>query len=186
RPGPDHTAENWVGAAAIALGLGAYATSWALWDQRSSFYGQRLAVAEPTDIDYLARQTQWLDAQLSVWATAAGGALLWSVAVPLSFGPDREVPWWSWILGGLGAIGTGVGVAVIASTTPCTSAVELDQPCVDAASQQDLGFLTLAHAVPLLAFPVTHLVRAASGSGDAQAGVEVSRGRAMLTLGGTW
>ena len=186
RPGPDHTAENWVGAAAIALGLGAYATSWALWDQRGGFYGKRLAVAEPTDVDYLARQTQWLDAQLPVWAAAAGGAVLWSIAVPLTFGPDREVPWWSWILGGLGAIGTGVGVAVIASTTLCTSAVELDQPCVDAASQQDLGFLTLAHAVPFLAFPITHLVRAASRSGDVQAGVEVSRGRAMLGIGGTW
>jgi hypothetical protein len=184
--GPDHTAENWVGAVSIVLGIGAYATSWVLWDQRVSFYGQRLAIAEPTDVDYLARQTQWLDAQLPVWAVAAGGTLLWSFAVPLTFGPDHEVPWWSWILGGLGAVGTGVGIAVIASTTLCTSAVELDQPCIDAASQQDVGFLTIAHSVPFLMFPITHLVRAATGSSDVRASLDVSEGRAMLGLGGSW
>jgi hypothetical protein len=186
REGPDHTAENWVGATSILLGVGAYATSWALWDQRVSFYGQRLAVAEPTDVDYLARQTQWLDAQLPVWALAAGGTLLWTLAVPLTFGPDHEVPWWSWLLGGLGAVGTGVGIAVIASTTLCTSAVELDQPCIDAASQQDVGFLTLAHSVPFLMFPITHLVRAATGSSDVRASLDVSEGRATLGLAGVW
>ena len=184
--GPDHTAENWVGAIAILLGTGAYATSWALWDQRVSFYGQRLAIAEPTDVDYLSRQTQWLDAQLPVWAVAGAGTVLWSLAVPLTFGPDHEVPWWSWILGSLGAVGTGVGIAVIASTTLCTSAVELDQPCVDAASQQDVGFLTIAHSVPFLMFPITHLIRAATGSSDVRASLDVAEGRAMLGLGGSW
>ncbi len=183
--GPDHTAENWVGAIAITLGVGAYGAGWGLWDYRTSFYGGRLAIAEPSDVDYLTRQSAWLDAQLPIWGTAAAGALLWTLAVPLTFGPDHDVPWWSWVLGSLGVVGSGVGIAVLATTTLCTSAVELDQPCVDAAAQQDLGFLVLAQSVPFIAFPITHLVRGASGS-DVRASAQITREQAVLSVGGVW
>ncbi|MBN8616636.1 MAG: hypothetical protein J0L92_38980, partial [Deltaproteobacteria bacterium] len=183
--GADHTAENWVGAVAITLGIGAYGAAWGLWDNRTNFYGRRLAAAEPTDVDYLSRQSAWIDAQLPVWGIAGAGALLWTVAVPLTFGPDHEVPWWSWLLGGVGVVGSGVGIAVLATTTLCTSAVELDQPCVDAAAQQDLGFLVLAQSVPFLAFPITHLVRAASGS-DVRASARITSEQAVVSVGGVW
>jgi len=184
-PSSDHTAENVVGAIAIALGAGAYGTAYGLWELRRSFHGTRLAIAEPTDVDYLLRQAAWLDAQAPVWALSATGVVLWALAVPLSFGPDQEVPWWSWALGGVGLVGVGVGVALAAATSPCSTTVVLDQPCVDAGAQIDLGWLIAAQAAPFLAFPITHLVRAASAGPEVQASIEASRERLVLGIRGT-
>lgn len=184
--GPDHTAENWIGAIAIGLGAGAYGIAWGLWDHRSNTLGPHLAIAEPTDLDYLTRQRAWLDGQLPALAVGGVGAVLWAVSVPLVFGPDSEIPWWSWVLGGVGVVGVGVGIGVMASTAVCTTAVEIDQPCVDASAQWDAGFLVLTHGAPLLAFPITHLLRAALGTPAVRASAEVRRDGAVLGIGGVW
>ncbi len=185
-PGPssDHTAENVVGGLALALGAGAYGTAYGLWELRRTFHGERLARAEPTDADYLLRQAAWLDAQVPVWAVSATGVVLWGLAVPLSFGPDREVPWWSWVLGGAGLVGVGVGVGLAASTSPCATTVVLDQPCIDAGAQLDLGWLIAAQAAPFLAFPITHLVRAATGGPELRASVALAPSQLVLGVGG--
>lgn len=182
----DHTVENVVGALALALGAGAYGTSYGVWEARRGFHGQRLAIAEPTDVDYLLRQSAWLDAQVPVWTVSGVGAALWTVAVPLTFGPDHEVPWWSWVLGGLGLAGVGAGVAIAVTATPCASTVELDAPCVDAGAQLDLGWLIAAQAAPFLAFPITHLARAAGAGPDASASVALGPGRLVMEMGGTF
>jgi hypothetical protein len=183
--GSDHLAENVVGALAIALGAGAYGTAWALWEDRRARLGERLAVAEPLDLDYLARQRAWLDAQIPVWALGGAGAALWTVAVPLVLGPDDGVPWWSWVLGGVGVAGVGAGVAVAATAAPCSSQVELDGECVDAAARLDVGWLVITHAAPFLAFPVTHLVRSASQGVVAEARIELGPGGGWVGIGGT-
>ncbi|MBX7195293.1 MAG: PEGA domain-containing protein [Sandaracinaceae bacterium] len=184
-PSADHTAENWVGGILIGLGVGAYAGAWGSWDYRTNYWGHRLAVAEVTDVDYLTRQSQWRDGQVLVWGLASGGAFTWALSVPLAFGPDHDVPWWSWVLGGVGLVGSGVGVAVLATTQTCSSTVRLGQPCIDAGAQQDLGFLVLAQSLPFLSFPITHLVRSVSGS-DVRASASVSQDRFLIELGGTW
>ena len=160
----DHTAENIMGAIAIALGAGAYGGAWALWQDRTARLGSRLAVSRPTDPDYLSRQAPWLDAQGPVWGLSAAGAVLWTVSVPLTFGPDHDVPAWSWVLGlaGVAGLGTGIGLAAEAGSRLCSTNVEIDQPCVDAAAQQDLGWLIAAQAAPFIAFPITHLIRGGS------------------------
>ncbi len=162
--GSDHTAETVVGVIAIALGAGAYGSAWGLWEDRRTRLGTRLVVAESVDPDYLARQSDWLNAQAAIWGLSAGGAVLWTLAVPLTFGPDRDVPAWSWVLGvvGLAGVGAGIGVAVEAGDRICPTSFETTQACVDSAAQQDLGWLIAAQAAPFIAFPITHLIRSAS------------------------
>jgi hypothetical protein len=63
---------------------------------------------------------------------------------------------------GVAGLGTGIGLAAEAGSRICSTNVEIDQPCVDAAAQQDLGWLIAAQAAPFIAFPITHLIRGGS------------------------
>lgn len=180
----DSTAEH-VGSVLLAgAGLAAYAGAYVAWEVRRSHYGYYLAVAEPTDVDYLARQARWLDWRIPVWSLSAAGAVLWTLAVPLGLGPERDVPWWSWTLGIVGLVGIGVGAGVALEASACPTHVEIDQRCVEADAQQDLGWIIATQAAPLLSFPITHLVR--GGGGGAEASVAVSaRGDGLLVSWGS-
>ena len=185
--GADHTAETVIGVIAIALGAGAYGSAWALWQDRATRLGSRLTVARPSDPDYLQRQEAWLNAQATIWGLSAGGAVLWTLAVPLTFGPDRDVPAWTWVLGvvGIAGVGAGIGVAIDASGRICATSVETEQPCIDSAAQQDLGWLIAAQAAPFIAFPITHLIRSASSpSTSLSLQLDVSPQQTGVTLRG--
>lgn len=179
-------AEAVLGVVALVAGLGGSGVSWALAIDRHDRLGTRLAVAEPEDVDYLARQSAWLDAQTLVWAASGVSAAVTTVAIPLLLEDEDGVPAWSWLLGGVGAVGVGTGIALAVTTTTCPTSVELDQPCVDRALDRDLGWLVAAQAAPLLAFPITHLVRSATHASSVRAELSVAPDRASLTLGGAF
>ncbi len=186
RTPPDHTLAHWAGGVSFALGLGAYATSWSFLGYRAAHLGRFLAIAEPTDPDYLRRQAAWLDAEPPTLAPAFVGAALWTLAIPLVFGPDDGIPAWSWLLGGVGLAGAGAGVAVALTAARCPTSVETDDACVEADAMWDAGWLIAAQTAPLLAFPITHLVRSAIGSPHVEAHVELDHAHLALGLRGAF
>ncbi len=85
--------------------------------------------------------------------------------------------------GGLGVAVTATGIGLMATSSPCTSGQRKDQRCVDQEHRADLGALVSMHGAPLLAVPVTYLLRSALGP-DVSARASVSSQSARLELGG--
>ncbi len=174
RPAHDEagvSAGAWVGLGLSAVGLAGLAAGWGAYAERVT-RGDRLAVALPTDPDYLDRQSRWSDARPGVLLFPAAGAAALSAAVPLLLPAEDGVPWWAWASGGVGTAVAATGLGLALAAAPCSTAQRQDQPCVDEAHRRDLGLLVSMHGAPLLAMPITYLLRPLFGSdGGAQAAV---------------
>ncbi len=172
-----------VGAVVGAVGAVGLAGGWAFYVVGRADLAQ-LNAAFATDPDFAARQAAFEDAtRLTYLLGVPGGALL-TAAVPLLL-PDADgVPGWSWGLGGLGVAGLAVGGWVwsregSADGTNADGSIRLRRTA-------SLGALLGASALPLLAVPLTHAIRALGAGDDAEAGVTVAAGGLTLHIGGAW
>jgi hypothetical protein len=191
------------GAALAAAGGVGLLTSWGMW-ARLQNENDQLSVLSSDTPGFLSRQRAVDDAELPVWLTGAAGSAFATTAMPLLL-PERDgVPWWAWASGAV-----GVGLAAW-GLTPFIGDADvgglLDKSCIDpppdsganCTRQQQteiLGGLLLFHAAPLVALPLTYLLRMATGSSadpdaaaapvrDVAASVRVGRGEAALELQG--
>ena len=196
-PSPGYAAMgtlNWVGLGAAAVGLGVLGYGWANWAGAVQDKLEAFSVAYPSDVDFVARQTRYLDARsLSNLLAWIGGAL--ATAGLAVAPPDYEggVPLWAWIGGGvgLGLVAWGVpgllggdvpllqeaGCANVHDGMGGTTACVQDKPVAT------VGSLLVGTGLPLLALPAGYLVRSALGT-EVQVSAAADGQQAMVRVSG--
>ncbi len=172
-----------LGAAAGAVAIAGLAAGFALADD-----GYRLGLASSayplSDPMYLRSRDTWQAQRSTSWALSMSGGALGVLAVVLAMEREASVPWWSWAVGGVGLGAAVTGAVLTATATECGTA-QPAQPCIAGAQQRDFGVSALGLSLPLLAVPLTFLLRDATGSAVTPS-VEVTREQAMVHVGGVW
>ncbi len=107
------------------------------------------------------------------------GAVLGAAAMPVILPPEHDVPLWSWIVGVAGAGAVTAGAVLWRTAEPCTL-----QRCDAEHLDPSLGQLLILHGPPLLAVPITHLVRSLTGTQSVEARLVTGQRSARLTLQG--
>lgn len=162
--GSDGTARDAIGVTLLALGLAGDIGTVALYAFRIN-RGQRFAVAEPSDVDYLDRYQVWLDTRVGLFASAIASTTLITAALPWLLPEHDEVPIWSTLIGIVGIGGVASGIVLEAATARCPeTTIDPDQRCIDAELTANLGTTIAIASAPLVAFPLLHIVRALTGS----------------------
>jgi hypothetical protein len=123
--------------------------------------------------------------QASWLGVAAGPVGL--AAVLLASAPRERVPWWSYVLGagGLGLLGGGIYELATAEKCSPYYGEEEDRICLSTHDTRARGAIFLSAAVPLVALPITQLVRRRTGP-DFAWNVHSGPGRAMLLVEGRY
>jgi hypothetical protein len=118
------------------------------------------------------------------WLGVAAGPV-GLAAVLLASVPRERVPWWSYVIGagGLGLL--GAGVYELATADKCSLYSADRTICLRTQDTQARGAIFLSAAVPLIALPITQLVRRRKGP-DLAWNVHSGAGRAMLVLEGRY
>jgi hypothetical protein len=171
------------GVALGVIGAGGLAGGWV-------FYGvsradlARLRAAFAGDPDFDARASAFDDATLLTYALGVPGGVLLTAAVPLLLPASEGVPWWSWSLGALGVAGVAVGGWALAQEGTADG-VNADGS-IRLRRTASLGVMLGLSALPLLAVPLTHGIRALGAGETAQAEVSIAAGGAVFRVGGTW
>lgn len=179
----DRTGEIVLGSLMGAAAIGGWISAFGFYEWRLAA-GRRLAVAEPTDPDYLTRQQVWLDRRYPIWITSWASAIVGTAALPFLLPSEQDVPWWSWMIAGAGAVVAAIGIAEIVLASPCASTERQTQQCVDRAAPIDRGIIVSSMALPLVSVPVVYAIRALTGSPPANAGIEVGPQGARIQVGG--
>lgn len=176
-----------LGATFVTLGVGGLVTGWIFWaDLEAAWTDLRVrAINQP---GYGALDARAQNAKWAVLASGLGGSALLTLGIPFLLADEDGTPWWSWVLGGLGlaAIGTGIavmateGYSIVYATTPPAPYTQRTEPAF-------LGSLILAHGVPLVAVPLTHLIREATkGATTASASVHFGDESFGIDIQGTF
>jgi hypothetical protein len=166
-----------LGFSGAGLSVASLATGWVFWAIRSDEWKERLA--EDPDDDYDGYR-------IPVLAFTAMGSAGLSASLPAILPPQRGVPWWSY-LAGAGGVGLAVyGIYVWQQDEE--SCQESDESgCTRQTRVDTLGGPFFAmQGLPLLAVPVTYLVRHLIGNEEAAvaARLRLDRGRGSLALTG--
>ena len=164
KDGSDRTALLWGGAAmgaAAALSIG---LSWRAYDLQMQFRSE-----VPSAEIYLRDYDKEGEAALLM---SISGNFLLAAAMPLVLPDYEEAPWLPWALGIVGTVAGATGAALTASGERCT-AVQCNPDTLD----PSLGLLVMLHGAPLLAVPLTYLVRALLDDGEVQTQVAASTDR---------
>lgn len=101
------------------------------------------------------------------------GSALMTISVPFFLPKVSRVPWWSYLVGGVGLGLVGAGVAELAMQNRCISPTA-EGTCLERREQLGRASLLIESGVPLLAVPVTHALRLAWGSESRQIGARVT------------
>ena len=105
------------------------------------------------------------------------GASLGSAAVVTLVPADDGVPLWSWLVGGAGVSVAVVGGALWNSGDDCT----MLQPCDPDGHDESVGQLVMLQAAPLVAIPLTYVVRGwLGGNATVTAETGPSAGRVLV------
>ncbi|WP_236606403.1 PEGA domain-containing protein [Sandaracinus amylolyticus] len=178
---PDHTIEHVVGSAIGGLGVAMFVGAWALYGSRVDL-GPDLEVSQPTDPDFIPLRDTWLNRRYAVWGLAGAGAALGIAALPFVMIEADGVPWWSWVIAGVGLATSAIGIVEIATADTCPDHADHDRRCVDAAAAVDRGAIVIATSAPLIAVPVVYATRDTSTTVT----VEASNERAFVGVRGTF
>lgn len=118
---------------------------------------------------------------LGIATTAVGGGLALSGFTLLTRDDAQPgVPWWGWTLGGVGAAAVAYGGYFLAIDGKCTN-----QTCGEVADTAHYGALMVASGAPLLLLPLSQLLFHPQPGERAGLSLQLARGGAMLSYGGT-
>jgi hypothetical protein len=173
-----------VGGVIAALGLGTLGASWYLWTEVDA-RGQGLTRVG-TAAQLAPAQRAFDDATMLVPITGAIGSLALTISLPM-FLPDehRDVPWWSLVIGAAGLGVSVVGIYFVATEGDCYG--NSLAPCSRRSPTWALGTLVLEHAAPLLAVPLTYIVRALlPTSSVGSASLRIDAGGGELSISGSF
>lgn len=113
-------------------------------------------VAESTDPDYQLRVRR--RDEVTIWPFALGGigALVTTMAVPYILPSEDGMPWWSWLVGGIGAGAAVTGGLLLALLPTCDKATS---NCARPALELGHAVVAWSFAVPLLSVPLVYAIR---------------------------
>jgi hypothetical protein len=166
----------WSGLSLATLGVAVYAAGWGLDARAHSLNGELVDASDgqrsllQSDYDR-ARNLRWM---------GLNGAALTTVAVPLLTRAQASVPWWSWSLGGAGAALVGVGIWQLVQDGQCNLHDADSGECVGRDDTAARGALLLSAAAPLVAVPLTHLLKTATPA--ATVSLDLNGARALVLL----
>ena len=182
----DHTVPLAIGGTIGALGVVGLAASFGLNEWRFEA-AQQLSLSDREDLDYLQRQSVWLERRNVIWGVAITSGVLASASLPLLLPEEADVPWWSWLFGVAGLGVATVGAVEIGTVEACTLRGRPGDPCPYATEPIDRGVIFLSISAPLLTVPVVYLIRSAMGpSANVSVGVEANRERVIFSAGGSF
>jgi tetratricopeptide (TPR) repeat protein len=148
------------GTVAIGLGVASFVLAGVYLDQRRDKGAALREVPESTfNPD---RLSAWERSRSKPYLFAAVGAVATTAAVLglLLSAPRERTPWWVSMLAGLGGAGLVFwGAAEVVHGAPCDLPPRLQGRCTLPLEQRDRGAIVLLLAAPLLAVPLTQLVR---------------------------
>ena len=169
-----------VGVVGLGIGWGLYAAPY------SDATSHRLAPGvTPLEYQHLtAVQQYWGDLAFGI---GLAGSMLTALTIPFWLPAEREVPWWSWAMGGAALVLAAVGIGLVAtdgqtSTSPnfatCSCYIRQDSLV--------LGELMIATSAPLWSVPTTHLFRLVFGPMAPAVSVSASAQQASVMVRGAW
>ncbi|MFW6023906.1 MAG: PEGA domain-containing protein, partial [Myxococcota bacterium] len=175
-----------VGWGLLGTGIAALASSWGLYAWTRG-RGAEFSVAFPNDLDYLDRQARFDRARRTTGAVAGLAGVAATAGLPMALPADEGVPGWAWASGvvGAGLFAWGLVPFVAEDMRPFFDRTCVDANCTREAPTRLLGAMLWMHATPLLAVPLTYLLRPAVGN-DAAVSFDLGPDRAALAVGGTF
>ena len=163
-----------IGAGALAVAGGALLATGVYFERSRAQSDDKLAQIDPADASqaerFASEQDQYDQAAKLRWLGVPGGILMASAVPMLRVDVSKGVPWWSYALGGAGLGVVGWGAYELARNGECQ--LELTTGgCARARESRGRGELALSAALPLVTFPIAHLIEWALGrsGGSAQA-----------------
>jgi drug/metabolite transporter (DMT)-like permease len=111
-----------------------------------------------------------------------GSGPLGLAAVLLATAPREHVPWWSYALGvaGLGLVGGGI--YELARAGDCGLRDDTEHTCLRTHDTEARGAILLSAALPLIALPITQLLRRRRAGADFALNVRSGPGRAAVVF----
>ena len=151
----------WLGIGLGAVGVAGLGTGWILQQQYSSANGEQ------------SRGWHWL-------AGGIGAASL-SSALPFLLPAEPGVPWWAWVSG---AVGLGLGVYGTYGALLGGGCAEryTDGSCQTDETNTGLGDMMILSAIPLIAVPITYLLRPVFGSDESSPSLNVQASTTNFSL----
>jgi hypothetical protein len=176
-----------LGAGALAIAGGALLATGAYFEHARAQSDDKLAQIDPSSPDqasaFASEQDRYDQGEKLRWLGLPGGVLMASAVPMLRVDVSRGVPWWSYAIGGAGLGVAGWGAYELARNGQCQ--LELTTGgCARARESRGRGELVLAAALPLVTFPISHLIEWALGKkgGPAQAWAVPTRNGLMVGL----
>ncbi|MBX3245684.1 MAG: hypothetical protein KF901_00735 [Myxococcales bacterium] len=183
------TGRVWIaGLLVSAAGLAVHSVGWVY---RSRMLDKELEFRDATFSEGFLSIAEEIESnrRTSVGFAAAGGAVLtlgWGFLMPKRPG----VPWWSWILGAVGAGITAWGVIETTRSGECIGPRGMSDECFAQSGPWVRGPLLLGYGVPLLMTPLVYAIRNDAPAGSPRAtlhfGPQAGAGRVGLQVGGTF
>jgi hypothetical protein len=169
-----------------ALGAGGLVTSWVLYAQK-----QTLRIQGYPDTEELPSSlvSDYQNRGVVVLSIAGASSLVLSVADYFWLPNDASVPALAWVAGGIGtAIGlTGLGFYIWG--THCeryTAGAETPVACGNFSADAIFGPLLAMHGLPLIAVPLSYVLRAALRPSGVELSVSVGPMQASSSAQGLW
>lgn len=178
-PSPGGSDTPVLGIVLAAAGVAGLAGGWALYANSRGELAH-LNTAAPFDPDYAQRQAAYDDSRAYVYALGAPGGALLTLAMPFLLPSAARAAWWSYVAGGVGLAGVGLAAWQWAIDGTCVTTA-----CARRNLTLDRGSMLGLSAAPLVAIPLTYLVRSLSGADEVQAAVRADASEVSVTVGGT-
>jgi len=186
-PGPSGSEADGPSALGLVLGgvgLLGLVTSWILY---GTWLGEQRQVDALDPVANAGDLASAIDARddrgALVVAIGGASAAVLTVAVPMLLPTSDGVPWWSWLAGAVGLAATTLGIVHTARDSQ-----DVDRDLASDGTERNLpirtiplGPLVAMHGAPLIAMPITHLIRGATES-ETNAAAAVSRDGARVTV----
>lgn len=156
----DHTTATVVGASAAVIGGVGLVSAWALYIARQNYRLRPRSTVDAHTIDSWSTMGAF-----SFWIGAGSSALLITSEYAL-LPESNSTPTLAWFAGGGGLILAAVGVGYAVGGTHCAPTAvrpgaDILLACSSSASDAMFGSLLLVTSAPLLAAPITYLLRKA-------------------------
>lgn len=156
----DHTTGTVIGASAAVIGGVGLVSAWALYIARANFRLTPRAVVTASTMREWTSQGAW-----SFWIGAGSSSLI-AASEYLLLPESDSVPFLGWFAGGSGLVLAAVGVGYAVGGTHCAPTAvrpgaDILLACSSMSSDAMFGSLLLVTAAPLMAVPITYLLRKA-------------------------
>ncbi|HEY2735638.1 MAG TPA: hypothetical protein VGI70_16690 [Polyangiales bacterium] len=168
------------------VGVGGLATGWVLYALRQNV--RRTPWADSDAIPTSELRSYNLNAVLTV-SVAGAGALALSAADYFWLPNDASVPALAWVAGGVGAAVGLTGLAFGAFGHRCPRLIaDVDSPraCQSFTADATFGPIVALHALPLIAVPISYLLRSAFRPTGVEVSLSVGPLQANASSPGLW